>query len=32
MQNNIVIKKFNADEISLHEIFVTLAGKESANV
>jgi len=32
VHNNVVIKKFNADEISLHEIFVTLAGKESANV
>jgi len=30
--NNIVIKKFNADEISLNEIFVSLAGKEAANV
>ena len=32
VQKNVVIKKFNADEISLHEIFVTLAGKEPANV
>jgi ABC-2 type transport system ATP-binding protein len=32
MANNIVIKKFNVDEISLHEIFVSLAGKEVANV
>ncbi len=32
VQNNVVIKKFNVDEISLHEIFVTLAGKEPANV
>jgi ABC-2 type transport system ATP-binding protein len=28
MENNITIKKFNVDEISLHEIFVSLAGKE----
>ena len=27
VQNNIQIKKFNANEISLHEIFVELAGK-----
>ncbi len=32
VEHNIVIKKFNADEISLHEIFVSLAGKEVANV
>ena len=32
VENNIVVKKFNADEISLHEIFVSLAGKEAANV
>ena len=32
VHNNVAIKKFNADEISLHEIFVTLAGRESANV
>ncbi|RPI70577.1 MAG: ATP-binding cassette domain-containing protein [Ignavibacteriales bacterium] len=32
VQHNIVVKKFNADEISLHEIFVSLAGKEAANV
>jgi ABC-2 type transport system ATP-binding protein len=32
VQKNVVIKKFNAEEISLHEIFVTLAGKEPANV
>jgi ABC-2 type transport system ATP-binding protein len=31
VQHNVVIKKFNADEISLHEIFVSLAGKEPAN-
>jgi ABC-2 type transport system ATP-binding protein len=28
VENNVVIKKFAADEISLHEIFVALAGKE----
>ena len=28
IQNNIAIKKFNVNEISLHEIFVSLAGKE----
>jgi ABC-2 type transport system ATP-binding protein len=32
VQNNIVIKKFNADEISLYEIFISLAGKEEGNV
>jgi ABC-2 type transport system ATP-binding protein len=32
LQNNIAIKKFNVDEISLHEIFVSLAGKEVSNV
>jgi ABC-2 type transport system ATP-binding protein len=32
VQKNIVIKKFSADEISLHEIFVSLAGKETDNV
>jgi ABC-2 type transport system ATP-binding protein len=31
MQNNISIKKFNVNEISLHEIFVLLAGKEAAD-
>ena len=31
MQNNISIKKFNVNEISLHEIFVSLAGKEVAD-
>jgi ABC-2 type transport system ATP-binding protein len=30
VEKNIVVKKFNADEISLHEIFVSLAGKETA--
>ncbi|MCZ7608927.1 MAG: DUF4162 domain-containing protein [Ignavibacterium sp.] len=32
INNNIVIKKFNVNEISLHEIFVSLAGKESNDV
>ncbi len=32
VDHNIVVKKFNADEISLHEIFVSLAGKEANNV
>lgn len=29
VQENITVKKFSADEISLHEIFVSLAGKEA---
>jgi ABC-2 type transport system ATP-binding protein len=32
MANNISIKKFNVDEISLHEIFILLAGREVSNV
>jgi ABC-2 type transport system ATP-binding protein len=32
VDHNVVVKKFNADEISLHEIFVSLAGKEITNV
>ena len=32
VDHNVTVKKFNADEISLHEIFVSLAGKEAANV
>lgn len=32
IKHNIVIKKFIADEISLHEIFVLLAGKDANNV
>ncbi len=32
VSNNIAVKKFNVDEISLHEIFVSLAGKEVADV
>jgi ABC-2 type transport system ATP-binding protein len=31
VQNNVVVKKFIADEISLHEIFVSLAGKEAVH-
>ncbi len=32
VQNNVVVKKFNADDISLHEIFISLAGKDANNV
>ncbi len=32
VQNKIIVNKFSADEISLHEIFVSLAGKEASNV
>lgn len=32
VQNNIKVNKFAANEISLHEIFITLAGKDSNNV
>ncbi len=32
IENNIAVKKFNVDEISLHEIFVSLAGKEASDV
>lgn len=32
IQNDVKVNKFAANEISLHEIFVTLAGKESSNV
>ncbi len=32
IDNNVQIKNFSANEISLHEIFVTLAGKENGNV
>lgn len=32
VQNNVVVKKFNADDISLHEIFISLAGKDVNNV
>lgn len=32
VQNNIKVHKFSANEISLHEIFVMLAGKDSNNV
>ena len=31
VQNNVKVNKFAANEISLHEIFVTLAGKDSNN-
>ena len=31
IQNNVKVNKFAANEISLHEIFVTLAGKDSNN-
>jgi len=32
IENNIAVKNFNVDEISLHEIFVALAGKEVSDV
>lgn len=32
ISNNIAVKKFNVDEISLHEIFISLAGKELSDV
>ena len=32
IENKIAVKKFNVDEISLHEIFVSLAGKELTDV
>lgn len=32
IKHNVIIKKFIADEISLHEIFVLLAGKDANNV
>jgi ABC-2 type transport system ATP-binding protein len=32
VQNDITVNKFVADEISLHEIFVSLAGRENENV
>ncbi len=32
IQNNVKVNKFAANEISLHEIFVALAGKDSNNV
>jgi len=31
IQNDVKVNKFAANEISLHEIFVTLAGKDSNN-
>ena len=32
VQNNVKVNKFAANEISLHEIFVTVAGKDANNV
>lgn len=32
ISKNVTVKKFNVDEISLHEIFVSLAGKEVSDV
>ena len=32
VENNVTVNKFIADEITLHEIFVSLAGKENGNV
>ncbi len=32
VENNITVNKFNANEISLHEIFVELAGNNSSNM
>jgi len=32
VEHNVIVKKFNANEISLHEIFVSLAEKEATNV
>jgi len=32
LENNVTISKFNANEISLHEIFIELAGRENGNV
>ena len=32
VQNNVKVNRFAANEISLHEIFVTVAGKDSNNV
>lgn len=32
IENDVRIKKFDVDEISLHEIFVSLAGKETSDV
>ena len=32
VDRKVVVKKFNADEISLHEIFISLAGKEATGV
>ena len=32
VENNVTVNKFNANEISLHEIFVELAGNNSSNM
>ena len=32
VQNNVNVNKFAANEISLHEIFVSIAGKETNDV
>jgi len=32
VDHNILVKKFNANDISLHEIFIELAGKETEAV
>jgi ABC-2 type transport system ATP-binding protein len=32
LDKNVSVTKFNANEISLHEIFIELAGKENGNV
>jgi ABC-2 type transport system ATP-binding protein len=32
LDNNVTVSKFNANEISLHEIFIELAGRENGNV
>lgn len=32
VENNVIVKKFDANDISLHEIFVELAGDETAEV
>ena len=31
IDNNVVVKKFNANDISLHEIFIELAGKDNGS-
>lgn len=32
VQNNVTVKKFDANDISLHEIFIELAGKDPVNL